>query len=206
MITELLKYGLEKFGLYYGTYKAKVIDVHDPDNCGRILVSCPQVHGMSGAVWAYPKSPYGGKNFGLWAVPDTGDWVYVSFDHGRPEYPLWEGGWWGEGEVTSDMTPRNVVLATSEGMKVVIDRDMETVLIQQSNGNNLLITPDHIDIQSTGLVNISSNGVPMSVVTSSWLTWFNTFVWPKLIPLVSSPSAPIPPAPATSLTSVLKAQ
>lgn len=140
-LSTLLESGLEFFGLYYGTYRARVIRNDDPLNLGRIMVHCPQVHGPNyPQTWAWPVTAYSVCKGGIWAIPDVGEWVHVQFDHGRAEYPLWLGGWWSEKETTTDMTPSKVVVCTPEGLKVVMDRKEMTILVEQSQGNSVMIS------------------------------------------------------------------
>lgn len=149
----ILESGLEAIGLYYGVYRAKVIDNADPDNLGKLKIQCEQVHGGTYPdVWSWPETPYAGNGFGMWAIPDIGESVYVRFDHGRPEKPIWHGGWWGTGETTDDMTLKKVVLTTLEGLKIVIDRDAASILLEQALGNSVLIDPNQIYLQHSGSI------------------------------------------------------
>lgn len=157
--TQLLIHGLEYLGLYYGTYRGTVKSVDDPDGLGRIQVHCQAIHGaLYPLVWAYPVAPCAGKSFGIWHVPDVGEWVHVRFDHGRLEYPMWEGGWWGQGDPTSDMVPTNVVVCTKEGLKIVLNRSDKTVTIQQADGNNIVVSQGTIEINHAGDLNVNIQG------------------------------------------------
>jgi phage baseplate assembly protein gpV len=162
MINHMLKvatYGLEYFGLYYGTYRGFVKANNDPNNMGRLKIHCPTVHGdLFPDHWALPVTPYAGKNFGFWAIPDVGEMVHVRFDHGRLDHPMWEGGWWGQNETTPDMSQSNVVLATKEGLKVVLKRSSREILIQQDNGNSVLIDGSRITLNHHGDVSITAQG------------------------------------------------
>lgn len=205
------KYGFEHCGLFYGIYKAQVVDNNDPLGVGRLVLSCPTVHGPTTAqIWARPKASFGGKQNGLWAIPDIGEWVYVSFDHGRAEFPIWEGGWWADnGDVTADMTLKNVVLCTAEGLKIVINRTENTVLIQQSNGNSILIAGDAITVQSASQVSVQApeimtgnGGALQALATQAFLTYFSN----NIIPFLQSKGYTGPLVPANGATTVLTAQ
>lgn len=159
-IYRILESGLEFFGVYYGTYRAVVKDNNDPDKLGRLMVHCPQIHGPNFPLtWAWPIAVMGATKAGIWAIPDIGEWVYVQFDHGRPEYPLWGGGWWEKGGTTPDMVVNKVVVCTPEGMKVVIDRNALSVLVQQSQGNSVLITDDECNVNHNGKVTVTADEV-----------------------------------------------
>lgn len=159
----MLVYGLEYLGLYYGTYRGQVVSNSDPLNLGRLQVHCPHIHGdQYPGAWAHPISPMAGKSFGIWHVPDVGEWVHVRFDHGRIEFPMWEGGWWGTGDTTADMTVKNVVLCTLEGLKIILNRTAKSITIQQDSGNAIVITEDSIAINHIAKVVITAPEVDIT--------------------------------------------
>jgi phage baseplate assembly protein gpV len=96
---------------------------------------------------------------GIWHVPDVGETVYVVFDHGRPEYPMWQGGWWGEGDTTEDMSIMKVVVCTPEGLKVVLDRSAQTIFLEQSPGNSVLLSDDKLTIAHNGTIEVTGDSV-----------------------------------------------
>lgn len=149
-----LVHGLEYCGLFYGKYRAKVINNGDPKNLGRIKVHCPQVHGVQDYpdTWALPLSPAAGA-FTFWHIPDVGDWVYVEFDHGRAEYPLWTGGWWGDGESPDEASKSKVLLMTKEGARIVFDRSENSIRIAVEE-TSIKVSTDGIQVEG----NISIDG------------------------------------------------
>jgi phage baseplate assembly protein gpV len=154
-----LTFGLENEGLFYGRYKARVIDNNDPNGLGRLKVWCEQVHGDTYPdTWAWPITPYAGASFGFWAIPDKDELVWVAFDHGRPEYPLWEGGWWATGETTPDMVPTNVVLVVKEGLKVVLNRQDKSITIFKDAQNSVVIDDNGITIITSKDVKVTAQG------------------------------------------------
>ncbi len=66
---------------------------------GRIQVSAPAVLGGTHARWAMPCVPYAGPGVGLFAIPPVGANVWVEFEGGDLDYPIWTGCFWGIGEV-----------------------------------------------------------------------------------------------------------
>lgn len=159
----IMEAGLESLGLYYGVYRAKVINNADPDNLGRLIVHCEQVHGDSyPPVWSWPEAPYAGNGYGFWAIPDIGDYVYVRFDHGRSEKAIWHGGWWGDGDTSADMTLDKLVVTVKEGMKVVIDRSNMSVLVSQGDGNTVLLTPDVVRVNHGTAIEFVAPNIKMT--------------------------------------------
>jgi hypothetical protein len=86
---------------YYGKYRGKVVDNIDPTGLGQILVAVPDVLG-SVRLWAMPCVPYAGKEVGLFCPPPKDANVWVEFERGDPQYPIWSGCFWGKGELPAD--------------------------------------------------------------------------------------------------------
>lgn len=86
---------LEDAGMkrFYGKYRATVVNNVDPQQIGRIQVMVPDVSGL--ASWAMPCLPAAGVQMGLFALPSIGAGVWVEFERGDLEYPIWTGGFWG---------------------------------------------------------------------------------------------------------------
>jgi hypothetical protein len=72
---------------YFGIYPASVMSDVDPLQTGRLLVDVPSA-GVTG-LWAQASAPY--ANGALPAVPPLGSSVWVEFQQGNPDYPVWVG-------------------------------------------------------------------------------------------------------------------
>jgi uncharacterized protein involved in type VI secretion and phage assembly len=81
---------------FYGKYRATVVNNVDPMRKGRIQVQVADVHGETPTTWAMPCLPVAGLQAGLFVVPPIGAGVWVEFEQGDPDYPIWVGGYWGE--------------------------------------------------------------------------------------------------------------
>ena len=79
---------------HYGKYRGTVVNNIDPLQIGRIQVSVPEGFFIPG-TWAMPCVPIAGKQEGFFMVPQIGAGVWVEFEHGDPDYPIWVGGFWG---------------------------------------------------------------------------------------------------------------
>jgi len=80
---------------YYGKYRGTVFNNIDPEQRGRIMAIVPAVHGLTPTSWALPCVPIAGKQNGVYVVPKIGDGVWIEFEQGDPDYPIWVGGFWG---------------------------------------------------------------------------------------------------------------
>jgi len=93
---------------YYGKYRGTVINNVDPMQIGRIQVMVPDVSNVMLSSWAMPCVPVAGINMGMFTVPLIGAGVWVEFEQGDPDYPIWVGCYWGmaaEVPLLSHMVP-----------------------------------------------------------------------------------------------------
>ncbi len=74
-------------GLYRGTVAQNV----DPMQIGRLQVVVPDVTGAIPSTWARACFPMGGPAQGFFSVPMIGAGVYVMYEQGDPDYPVWMG-------------------------------------------------------------------------------------------------------------------
>ncbi|ODU74070.1 MAG: baseplate assembly protein [Rhodanobacter sp. 68-29] len=80
---------------FYGKYRGTVIQNVDPEQRGRIQAMVPDVSGLLPSSWAMPCVPFAGKQSGVYVVPQIGAGVWIEFEQGDPDYPVWTGGYWG---------------------------------------------------------------------------------------------------------------
>ena len=76
---------------FYGKYRGTVLNNIDPMQPGRLLVVVPDVHGLAPSSWALPCFPFAGMQTGAWALPQIGAHVWVEFEQGDPDRPIWSG-------------------------------------------------------------------------------------------------------------------
>jgi hypothetical protein len=80
-------------GNLFGKYRGQVIDNRDPEQIARLLVSVP--HAFSGGTrWAMPCVPFAGNQSGFFALPPLGANVWVEFERGDVDHPVWTGCFW----------------------------------------------------------------------------------------------------------------
>jgi hypothetical protein len=83
---------------YFGKYRATVLNNVDPEQTGRLLLNVPDVLGAVPSTWAEPCVSLAGPTgppMGAYFVPPIGAGVWVEFEHGDPERPIWSGCRWG---------------------------------------------------------------------------------------------------------------
>jgi len=99
---------------YYGKYRGAVLNNVDPMRQGRLQVQVPDVAGLVPASWAMPCVPIAGIQNGMMALPIIGSGVWVEFEQGNPDYPVWVGCFWG----SSTEVPA-LALATPPGVSAI---------------------------------------------------------------------------------------
>jgi uncharacterized protein involved in type VI secretion and phage assembly len=145
---------------FFGKYRGVVSDNSDPNNLGRVRARVPDVLGEEECGWALPAVPYAGRNVGLFLIPPTDASVWIEFEHGDPDYPIWTGCFWGENEVpVSPASADKKVLKTGAGT-ITLDDTSGSNSITIETTNNLKIKMDQQGIEI-------SNGSQKVMVSSS---------------------------------------
>ena len=135
---------------FYGKYRAKVLENVDPEFLGRIIVLAPAVSDMP-LTWAMPCTPYAGELVGFYAIPPLDANVWIEFEGGDPNKPIWVGCFWEEGQLPPPaMVPGTTVLKT-ECITIMLRDEPEV------GGVMLEITPPAVAEPIT--INLDSAGV-----------------------------------------------
>ena len=112
---------------YYGKYRGTVINNVDPLQIGRIQVMVPDVTNLIPSSWAMPCVPIAGKQEGAFFVPQIGAGVWVEFEQGDPDYPIWVGGFWG---VAAEVPALALVPpAPPPGQNIVLQTTLQSTLL-----------------------------------------------------------------------------
>lgn len=77
----------------FGFYRAVVTETNDPLNMNRIGVDCPDIHGygLGNSQWAVPAPSIGGNGSSFFVSPTIGDIVWIGFEKGDPNVPIYFG-------------------------------------------------------------------------------------------------------------------
>jgi len=156
---------------FFGKYRGIVTDNMDPLMVGRIRARVPDVMGDQESGWAMPCAPFGGDGMGFFAVPKVGAGVWIEFEHGDPEYPIWSGCWWGS---AAEMPPtllappppsKKVMLKTEGGHTVLIDDTpgIGGITLETSSGQKIALTALGIEIDNGQGAVIKLTGPQVSV-------------------------------------------
>jgi uncharacterized protein involved in type VI secretion and phage assembly len=139
---------------YYGKYRGLVLDNLDPLQSGRVMAQVPALAGETPVTWALPCVPAAGLQAGIFVVPPIGSQVWIEFEQGDPDYPIWTGGFWGSASdvpVFANAPPpvppgQNIVLqTTNQNMVLISDAPSSPAtggIVLQSAGGSMLVVND----------------------------------------------------------------
>lgn len=77
---------------YYGKFRGKVRNNIDPLGRGRILADVPEISGIE-LNWCMPCVPYT-QDVRDAAIPPVGANVWIEFERGDLDFPIWSGCFW----------------------------------------------------------------------------------------------------------------
>jgi uncharacterized protein involved in type VI secretion and phage assembly len=142
---------------HYGKYRGTVLNNVDPEQLARIQVMVPDVLGTTPSGWALPCVPLAGMQMGMYLVPVVGSAVWVEFEKGDADLPIWTGGFWGNaGEVPAlaltgeSPSPNIVVQSELQNSVVVSDAPGPTggIMLKSPGGASVLVNDTGIYIQN----------------------------------------------------------
>jgi uncharacterized protein involved in type VI secretion and phage assembly len=160
---------------FYGKYRGMVISNEDPERLGRLLLQVPDVQGLAPTTWAMPCVPIAGIQNGIWCVPQPGAAVWVEFEQGNPDFPIWTGGFWASkadvpslahtappanhniilqtllqtGLTLSDNPSIGIILRTSLGAMIVVNE--AGIVISNGKGATIAMTSATVTLNAGAL-------------------------------------------------------
>lgn len=141
---------------YWGKYRGTVLQNIDPLQAGRLQVVVPDVMSLLPTTWAEPCVPLAGPTgppMGVYMVPPIGTGVWVEFEHGDPNRPIWVGCRWG--------APSDVPLMARAG------NPADPNIVIQSLLQNMIMVSDMPPSPLTGGIILRSTLGAMIVVNDS---------------------------------------
>jgi uncharacterized protein involved in type VI secretion and phage assembly len=142
---------------YYGIYRGTVVNNVDPLQTGRIMATVPDAGGLTPSTWAMPCIPLAGKQMGTFMVPQVGAGVWIQFEAGDPDRPVWTGGWWGLAAEVPALAlagvpgdPNIVLQTTLQNSIVISDLPGPTggIMLKSSTGATIIVNDTGIYIQN----------------------------------------------------------
>lgn len=129
-----------------GKFRAKVVNINDPNRQGRIKVSCPRVLFEATSAWCLPCIPCATDGVGDYFLPKVGDSVWIEFEEGDISKPIWSGGWYSENQIPISAQERV---------------DLKRVITY--NGSIIELSEGAVSISSTSTVNLKVGSSTLSL-------------------------------------------
>jgi uncharacterized protein involved in type VI secretion and phage assembly len=142
---------------FYGKYRGTVLNNIDPLQIGRLLVQVPDVSGLSISSWAMPCFPISGRQMGAYMIPQIGAGVWVEFEQGNSDYPIWSGCWYGSvADVPAlalaglPVSPSIVLQTTAQNAIIISDLPGPTggIMLKSTTGATIIVNDTGIYIQN----------------------------------------------------------
>ncbi|HSD82456.1 MAG TPA: phage baseplate assembly protein V [Anaerolineae bacterium] len=139
---------------FYGKYRGIVTDINDPLMTGRIRARVPDVMGDLESGWALPCAPFGGSGMGFFALPKVGAGVWIEFEHGDPDYPIWVGAWFGSvADLPTELLAppyKKTMIKTEGGNTIILDDTpgIGGITLQTSSGQKITLSSISIEIDN----------------------------------------------------------
>jgi uncharacterized protein involved in type VI secretion and phage assembly len=161
---------------FYGKYRGIVVSNEDPMLLGRVKVRVPSVLGMDVVTgWATPCTPYGGSpGEGFLFVPEPEATVWVEFEEGDPEFPIWVGAMWSTSDTGSQVPRPNEVdgaqrsdVANPPTRRVIKTRKGHTIQFEDADGQEVVLVREGV---KGHLITMDRDGVTITDATGNSIT------------------------------------
>ena len=142
---------------YYGKYRGTVVNNIDPQQIGRIVAQVPAVLGATPSAWALPCCPGAGHHAGVFAIPPAGAHVWIEFEGGDPDKPIWSGGFWSTASdvpapASTGGAPTPPIVIETAGQNGITISDMPGpmggIVIKSTSGASIIVNDTGIYIQN----------------------------------------------------------
>lgn len=162
-------------GQYTGKFRGTVLNNVDPLRRGRLQLLVPDVTGLLPSTWAEACVPLAGPTgppMGTYFVPPIGAGVWVEFEYGRVDKPIWTGCRWGS---PSDIPPLahlgipvapNIVLQTlGQNTLMISDLPGPTggIMLKSTTGASIIVNDTGIYIQNGRGASIIMTGPTITI-------------------------------------------
>ncbi len=148
---------------YWGKYRGFVVDNQDPARLGRLRVRVPSVLGADVVTgWAMPCVPYGGAaDQGFLFIPERDAGVWVEFEEGDLEFPIWVGTFWSKPNADSELPKPNEADGSEQGpptCKIIKTRKGHTLQFEDADQSEMVTLIDgangHVVVLDTGGIRV----------------------------------------------------
>jgi uncharacterized protein involved in type VI secretion and phage assembly len=156
----------------FGKYRGKVVAVgsgsgsgsNGDGRLGQLRVAVAHVY--PGAKdddlpWADCASVFAGNGYGVLMLPKVGDHVWLEFEGGNANHPIWSGGWFPKNDSMPGPADVDVrVIRSPNGHQVVLDDSGNVVTLKHKDGATITLSKSSITLEV-------ANGSKIEIGTAS---------------------------------------
>lgn len=156
-------------GRFFGKHRGIVTDIQDPLQEFRIRARVPDIFGDEESGWAKACLPFGSQGMGFFALPKVGSGVWIEFEHGDPDYPIWTGCFVGSvADLPSELlTPpyMKLLIKTDGGNKILLDDTPGAggITLETAMGQKIVMSATGIEIDNGLGAKITMSGPQISL-------------------------------------------
>ena len=150
---------------YFGKYRGVVTNNKDELHLGRIKAEVLAVFGKDNeSSWALPCVPYAGNGVGFFFIPPKHASVWIEFEQGDSDYPIWTGCYWDE----KDKRPTSPAIADTKVLKtdnatITLDDKKDILTIETKGGMKIMMDRQGIKITNGNDASVKLNGKKVSI-------------------------------------------
>jgi hypothetical protein len=153
---------------YYGKYRGFVVDNEDKANLGRLRLKVPSVLGNDVVTgWALPCVPYGGAaDQGFLFIPEQKSGVWVEFEEGDLEFPIWVGTFWSKPDDESELPKPNNEDGSKEdnvqdppSRKIIKTMKGHTIQFEDKDGDEMIRIVAIMDDNHKHVITMNKDGI-----------------------------------------------
>ncbi len=131
---------------YFGKYRGVVTDNDDKQGLCRIMARVPAVMGDAEVGWALPSLPFAGDGHGQVMLPEVDSMVWIEFEAGNLDFPIWSGGFFRSGQRPDPNTTGARVVVSKSGHKVELNDDTGKLIVEHSAGAKIEMSATELSL------------------------------------------------------------
>ena len=174
---------------YYGKYRGIVTHNNDPEKLGRLRLLVPSLFGGTFADgqassddlvtdWAWPCVAAGGLgNQGSLFVPEVGAKVWVEFEEGNLDCPIWVGTFWAKPGGDSELPKPNGPDGIEQGevqdpptRRIIKTKKGHTLQFEDKDGEELILIAYKVDDEHYHVVKLDADGISLTDAKENRIT------------------------------------
>ncbi len=146
---------------FRGKFSGVVVNNNDLNRDGKLQIRLPEVLGDK-QPWARPCVPYAAEGLGLFMMPPNGTRVWVEFEDGSLDQPIWTGFEWPKGGAPA-ASPKEMVIATPSGTIKFNAENKKGEITIEAEKMTITLRDDAVTLKAPGGATIEMKGTTTAI-------------------------------------------